>query len=214
MKTQAWGWLMAGIAALGINGFYHDGGMPCLHQMVNRVESRSAAVLALAGGHVDQFLEEARMTTPQDGTAPAQWDDQLARVQFEVARADDQFARVQAISAREQAAMARIDARRAQIEARTAHRVCVRVPDVTLDPVVIKSIHLPNVNVPEIRVSDIRIPDVEIPAVSIPEVDVPEVNVPRIRVHGACTHVRVRVPRVRIPAAPAVHVDLSGAGPV
>lgn len=191
MKIKAWGWLMAGVAALGLNGFYQDGGLACLHRVVNCVESRSAAVLALASGHVDQFLEQAQMASTADDSVQAQFDGQLARVQYEVARSQDQFARVQAISAREQAAIARIEARRAQIEARVAHRSCVRVPNVTVDPVVIRSF------------SALRIPEIEVRAVSVPRIHVP-----------TCPHVRVRVPSVPNIRIPVVHVDPSDAGPV
>jgi hypothetical protein len=212
MKTQAWGWLMAGVAALGMNGFYHDGGLACLHKVVNCVESRSAAVLALATGHVDQFLEQARMAATPDDSAPAQWDGQLAQVQYEVARSEDEFAHFQAISAREQAAVARIEAKRAQIEDRAAHRGCVRVPNVTVNPVVIRSVRVPNLNIPEVRVSAISVPEVVVPEISVPEISVPEINV-----RAVCPHVRVnipRIPRIRIPSAPVVHVEPSDTGPV
>jgi hypothetical protein len=63
MKTQAWGWLAAGVLAAGLNASYHDGGLQWLHQAVDQVEHGSAAVLALAGGHADLFLAEARLVS-------------------------------------------------------------------------------------------------------------------------------------------------------
>ncbi len=46
--TQAWGWLTAGVLAAGLNASYHDGGLQWAHQVADRVEHGSAAVLALA----------------------------------------------------------------------------------------------------------------------------------------------------------------------
>lgn len=63
MKTQAWGWLAAAALAAGLNASYHDGGMQWLHHAVDQVEHSSAAVLALADGHADQFLAEARLVS-------------------------------------------------------------------------------------------------------------------------------------------------------
>jgi hypothetical protein len=63
MKTQAWGWLAAAALAAGLNASYHDGGLQWVHQAVDQVEHGSAAVLALAAGHADQFLAEARLVS-------------------------------------------------------------------------------------------------------------------------------------------------------
>jgi hypothetical protein len=70
--TQAWGWLVAGVLAAGLNASYHDGGLQWAHQMAEQlsyqVEHRSAAVLDLATGHADRFVSEARLLATQDET--------------------------------------------------------------------------------------------------------------------------------------------------
>lgn len=63
MKSKAYGWLAAGVLAAGLNANYHDGGMEWAHQLVDRVEHNSAAVIALASGRADQFLAEARLAS-------------------------------------------------------------------------------------------------------------------------------------------------------
>jgi hypothetical protein len=65
MKTQAWGWLATAVVAAGLNASYHDGGLRWLHQAVDEMEHSSAAVVALAAGHTDQFLAEARLVSNQ-----------------------------------------------------------------------------------------------------------------------------------------------------
>ncbi|MGD0760452.1 MAG: hypothetical protein ABR921_16250 [Candidatus Sulfotelmatobacter sp.] len=45
MKTQAWAWLTAGVVALGLNGFYHDGGAAWAHRIAERVSDRSDFVV-------------------------------------------------------------------------------------------------------------------------------------------------------------------------
>src|SRR3982074_3815955 len=62
MRTrQAWGWLTAGVLALGLNGFYHGAGADGTQRIVDRVVYGSAAVVALASGRADQFLQQAKM---------------------------------------------------------------------------------------------------------------------------------------------------------
>ena len=65
MKTQAWGWLTAAVLAAGLNASYHDGGMQWAHRIADRVEHNSNAVLALATGHADEFVTEARVLSPR-----------------------------------------------------------------------------------------------------------------------------------------------------
>ena len=67
--TNAWGWLAAGVLALGVNGFLHDEGAGLARQMAERVASRSGAVLALASGRADGFLANARSLTGRDQAA-------------------------------------------------------------------------------------------------------------------------------------------------
>lgn len=68
MKTQAWGWLTAALLAAGLNASYHDGGLRWLHRAVDQMEHSSAAVVALAAGHTDQFLAEARLVSNQSSS--------------------------------------------------------------------------------------------------------------------------------------------------
>ncbi len=58
-SAQAWGWLTAGVLALGLNGFYQDGGMQWAHEALGQFVHRSAAVVALATGSADRFVAEA-----------------------------------------------------------------------------------------------------------------------------------------------------------
>ena len=240
MKTQAWGWLVAGVLAAGLNASYHDGGLRWAHRLADCVEGRSVAVLALANGHVSQFLDEARMIATGDETARARWNGELARVESQVDG-------VQAMSARREAALDRLEARREQVRAQieeriAAHRACEHSSAVMVHPFLSGSVRVPSINVTENQVSEIQVPevsdlDVDVPQVHIPEIrvpavsvsgiSVPEIRVPEIRVRGInvsqvsvptfCSHVHVRIPsmpKIRIPAAPVVHVEPSDAGPV
>ncbi len=115
--TQAWGWLTAGVLALGLNGFYHDGGAELVHRFVGRVIHSSAAVLALASGGADQVLQQAKTVVARDETQSCRLDRSMARLQARVAQTDTGLARFEAMSAREQAQLVRLEANRARIEA-------------------------------------------------------------------------------------------------
>ena len=163
-STQAWGWLAAGVLALGLNGFYQDGGAQWAHQIVDRVASRSGMVLALASGRTDQFLSEAGLVAPQDEARSCRVATAIARLQTRVARGQSGFARVEAMSAREEAAVARLEANRARIEEQVARvrfvsamsvvrippcpRVSVKVPRIRLQHIEMPQIHIPEVNIP------------------------------------------------------------------
>src|SRR5215831_8242332 len=67
MKTQAWGWLAAAVLAAGLNSSYHNGGLQWAHEIADRVEHNTGAVLALATGRADEFLAEARMLKVESG---------------------------------------------------------------------------------------------------------------------------------------------------
>ncbi len=64
-STQAWGWLAAGVLALGLNGIYQDGGAAWAHRRSDRPDRRSSsrteAVLALAAGRADWFVAKSEM---------------------------------------------------------------------------------------------------------------------------------------------------------
>src|SRR5258707_12527920 len=72
-QTQAWGWLAAGVLALGLNGIYQDGGAAWVHRNVDRVmaqiASESGAVLALATGRADWFMAKANLEAARTKTA-------------------------------------------------------------------------------------------------------------------------------------------------
>ena len=95
--THAWGWLVAGVLAAGLNASYHDGGLQWAHQVTEQisyqVEHRSAAVLDLATGHADRFLSEARLLTARTETPSCPWAEALAQVQTGVARSRARFDR-------------------------------------------------------------------------------------------------------------------------
>jgi len=184
MKTQAWGWLIAAVAAAGLNASYHDGGLEWAHRVADRVGYNSAAVLALASGRADQFLTDARLVTASEETASCRWSTALARVQSRAARAENGFARVQAMSAREEAQLARMEANRARIEAQVAAQTArLHIPAAAFSPAVYSF-------------SDMKMPEIKTPTIC-----------PRIRVSMP------RLPMVRVPA-PIIHVETFGAGPV
>jgi len=160
--TQAYAWLVAGVLAAGLNASYHDGGLQRVHEMVDRVEQNSAAVLTLASGHVDQFLSEMQLVTARQQTASCRLSTALARVQTEVARKQAHFDRFEAMSAREEAQLARMEANRARIEAQVAR---IRIPAVALNPIVFSA---PKVSAcPRVRVNLPRLPRIQVPAVPV-----------------------------------------------
>jgi hypothetical protein len=135
MKSkQAWVWLTAGVLALGLNGFYHDGGAAWAHRGVDRVAgqvaNRAEAVLALASGRADWFATKANMVIARDETSSCRLATAMARYQARLARTQSSMARFQAMTAREEGAFARMEASRARIEAAVAR---VRVQPAALD---------------------------------------------------------------------------------
>lgn len=159
-NTQAWGWLAAGVLALGLNGIYHDGGAAWAHcalgHVVSRIEQRTGPVLALATGRADLFLARTKTAVARDETASCRLATTMARVQTRMARTQNRFANLEVMSAREEAALARLEANRARMEAQVAR--------VRFSPVAFHTVQVPNV-CPRIRVS---IPRVTVPQVSIP----------------------------------------------
>src|SRR5580698_7294900 len=109
--TQAWGWLVAGVLAAGLNASYHDGGLQWAHQIADQfsyqVEHRSAAVLDLATGHADRFVSEARLLTARQETPSCPWTTAMARVQTNVAQSQLGLDRFEALSAQEEAQVSR-----------------------------------------------------------------------------------------------------------
>jgi hypothetical protein len=190
--TQAWGWLVAGVLAAGLNASYHDGGLRWAHQVAEQisyqVEHRSAAVLDLASGHADRFVSEVRLLTTRQETASCPWSTAWARVQTrvarsEVARTQAGFDRLQAMSDRQEAQLARFEANRARIEAQMA-RIRLQI-----DP-----------QIAHLRMASATFGSVELKTVPA------SVACPRVRVNVP------RVPMIRIPF-PAIDIE-SGSGPI
>src|ERR1700686_170340 len=134
MKSEAWGWLAAGVLALGLNGVYHEGGAAWMHRNVERVIARvadqSGAVLALATGRADWFMAKANLAAARNETGACGMATAMARMQTQMVRAHGGMANFEAMSAREEAAMARVEADRARIEAQVAR---VRFSQVAFD---------------------------------------------------------------------------------
>jgi hypothetical protein len=192
--TQAWGWLVAGVLAAGLNASYQDGGLQWAHQIADQVEHSSKTVLALASGHADQFLTEGQLVTDRDEPASCPLSTAWTRLQTRLARSESEFARVHRVSdrmsdrmsAREQVQLARLQANRDRMEARIeAQAARIRIPAVAFDSAVVN-------------------PVIVNPVI----VRVPQVSVcPRIRVSVP------RPPRLAVPAMPTIHID-SGSGPI
>ena len=162
--TQAWAWLAAGVLAAGLNASYHDGGLQWAHQVADRVEHGSAAVLALASGRADQFLAEARLLTARDETASCPWATTLARVE---SRVDRSQAGWDVMSAREEAQQARLEANRARMEARIAARTAhLRIATMDFAPITFRAVAAP-VICPRIRVNVPRLPTIQAPVIHI-----------------------------------------------
>jgi len=207
--TQAWGWLVAGVLAAGLNASYHDGGLQWAHQMAEQlsyqVEHRSAAVLDLATGHADRFVSEARLLATRDETPSSPVATVLAevetkiqtKVQAKVARSKDRldqskldqatlassrFDRFEAISDRQEAELERLAAKRTRLVDQVAARI-------------------------EARTAHFRMTTANFAPDALKG----------IPASFACSRIRVSVPRlpmtmIRVPA-PAIDIE-SGAGPI
>ncbi len=168
--TQGWGWLAAGVLALGLNGFYQDGGAAWAHRAVDaaveRVAERAGAVSGLASEGVERLVEAAGRVTARDETASCPLTTAMARLLTRIARTRGGMARFEAISARHEAAVARVEAERARIEARVAR--------VRLSPMAFNEIEIHRAVCPRLRV--------DVPRVNIPRVPMVEIPAPAVRV--------------------------------
>jgi len=173
MKTnQAWGWLAAGVLAAGLNASYHDGGLPWAHQIADRVEHNSAAVLALASGGAERFVSETRLLAARDETASCRLATAMARVQTRIAhsRIAESQAGFDVMSVREEAQAARFEANRARMEARIAAQTAhIRIATAAFLPISVKAIPAPVV-CPRVRVNIPRVPMVKMPV--MPEIHI------------------------------------------
>ncbi|HEV2400300.1 MAG TPA: hypothetical protein VGS27_25405 [Candidatus Sulfotelmatobacter sp.] len=174
MKSQGWGWLTAAVLAAGLNSSYQNGGLQWAHEIVGRLQHNTGAVLALATGHADQFLAEARMIQAHR-TSSCPLSAAMAQVEQSFAPMHSEQQQFEVMSAREEETMARLEAKRARVEAQFA-----RMNMANFNPVAVR--------VPRVVCSRVR------------------VNVPRMP--------RMKMPVVQIPAAPVVHIEYSGPGPV
>jgi hypothetical protein len=125
--NHPWYWLAAGVLALGLNGYYQDGGLTVLHRLANCAKTRAAKT----GEQFSQMsaVAEVAMTdsaglrcersAPTSVVAlspgiPPRTQARLARLQERLGKM--QAARIQARIARLQRAMAQRELRRAQVE--------------------------------------------------------------------------------------------------
>ena len=198
MKTQAWGWLAAAVLAAGLNSSYHEGGMQWVHEIADRVEHNTGAVLALATGRADQFLAEARMLKLDRADDSAKevehsqcpFSAAMEHAQIAFDQSQGEFDRFQALSDRQQAKLARLEANRARIEARLQAKLArVRFADN---------------NFSFTNDTDFTPVVVQVPQIQCPRVRVATPHIPRVR---------VSIPRIHVPA-PEVSIDDASNGPI
>jgi hypothetical protein len=157
-STQGWGWLTAGVLALGLNRIYHDGGAAWAHRISSRVLQQTESLGTLASVRGDRFLEQTNVVVARDETATCRLGTAMARFQTKIARSQNGMAHFEAMSARQEAALARMEANRSRIEAQVAG---VRLAPVAFDSITIPEVACPRVRVPRVSVS---VPMVKIPA--------------------------------------------------
>jgi len=167
--TQGWGWLVAGVLALGLNGFYRDGGAAWAHRVADRVVVRSGALADLASEQVDRFMEMADLVAVRDETTSCRLATAVARFRTKMVWTQTGMAHFEAMSARQEAALARVEADRAQIEARVAR--------LRLRPVTFNSVEIPVVVCSRVRVN---VPRVNVPRVPMVRIPAPVVHVEKL----------------------------------
>jgi hypothetical protein len=198
MKIQAWGWLAAAVLAAGLNSSYHDGGLQWAHEIADRVEHNTGAVLALATGRADQFLAEARMLNVDravDGVKEVEhsrcpFTAASEQVQTALDQSQAEFDRFQSLSDRQQAKLARLEASRARMEAHLQARLA--------------RVRFANNSFTFTNDTDFTPVVVQIPEIRCPRVRVATPHIPRVR---------VQIPRIYVPA-PVVSVDDASNGPI
>jgi hypothetical protein len=165
--TQAWYWLAAGVLALGLNGYYQDGGLPVLHRLANCGETRDSktgvlrrmatvAEGAMAGPArlCCNRTAEAALVAVSPGIPPRA-QARLAQLQERVG--EMQAARIQARIARVQQAMAQRERQRGQVEWQDG-RLSV-VSDEGWVQVTVPQLPRVEVNVPQAPVVDVSQPN-------------------------------------------------------
>jgi hypothetical protein len=201
MKTQAWAWLTAGVVALGLNGFYLDGGAEWAHRIAEHIADRSDYVVQRVSDRADQFLAEVRMSAGRNETASCPLSTALAEFQSRMARsrfaqnqtrfAQTKIAGLDRMTAREEAQAARLEASQARAEARVEARVDAQVARMSFAPAAFERVVIDPV---KIRVVCPRV------RVNVRAVRIPLVNIPRM-------------PMIRIPA-PVISAADSDTGPI
>jgi hypothetical protein len=200
MKTQAWAWLTAGVMALGLNGFYHDGGAEWAHRIAERISDRSDFVVTRVSEQADRFVAKVRMAAVRDETASCPLSTALAQFQSRMARTQKRFAQtkfvqLEAMTGQEEVQAARSEASQARAEARSGThveaRVDTQVARITFAPAAFERVVIDPV---KIRVVCPRV------RVNVPAVRIPVVNIPRL-------------PAIRIPA-PVISEAESDTGPI
>ncbi len=168
--NQAWGWLVAGVLAAGLNATYHDGGLQWAHRIADRVSDNAASVVALTSGSADRFLAEAQKLTARNEAPSCPLTAIMTRVQSRIDRSRGRFDRFEAMSAQEEAQLARLEANRARMEARVAaHASRFRIATAAFAPDNFKAMPSPVV-CPRVRVNIHKLPMAEMP--TIPEIRV------------------------------------------
>jgi hypothetical protein len=207
MKTQAWAWLTAGVVALGLNGFYHDGGAAWAHRIAERVSDRSDSVVQRVSDHADRFVAEVRMAAGREeaaycpfSTARAQFQGKMARTQHRFVPDQTRFAqtkivRFEGMTNQEAVQAERLEANEEGTEARAEAQAEAR--------------------------ADAQVIRMRIAPVAIDRAAFERVVIDPIRIRVACPRVRVNVPAVRIPVVniprmpaigiPAPVISISGA---
>ena len=192
ITEQAWGWLVAGVLAAGLNASYDNGGLEWAHQIADRVQDRAEMVVDRASEAGDRIAAQVQMIAARNKTSSCPLSSALARLESsfdrtvaaqtriartEVDSSQEEVDRWQAMSdreqARRQAQLDRLEAVRQRMQTRIAQQAA------------------------HIRIATFAPISVKVPTVVCPWV---RVNVPR-------------VPMIRMPAMPEIHVETS-AGPV
>jgi len=118
-STNAWGWLAAGVLALGVNGFLHDEGANLVRRAADTVAARSEAVFALATGQADQFLTKARVVAARERAQRCPLDAAIAQMRSRMTERAP-FVPLGSRTEMQESQMAWLDAQKVQMEAQMA----------------------------------------------------------------------------------------------
>lgn len=167
MKTQAWGWLAIAVLAAGLNSSYHNGGLPWVHEVANRVQHNSSAVLALATGRADQFLAEAQLASLHNAPS-CPLSAAVTAIRHSIAPARTEQEQFEVMTARQERALARMEANRARMEVQLA-----RLNMANFNPVVVRG---PKGVCPRVNVRVPRIPTMSMPVIQVPSAPVVRID--------------------------------------